>query len=485
MIEHNLRPPVKSGVDAQTSKNSQLKLWVLFAVVVIVSLVVLFALPSMVSETANKPQSVVKDKVETPVPEDAPSSAALEQLRQQTEQALQGFLRLQAQPGLSNAEIWSSDEWHTAMNIAANGDKEFGQENFSAALITYKKATAQLQTILDQREQTLSQSLAAGWQFLQDDEIAKASSSFERVLAMQADHQQAHLGLERASVRAAVLEFMLTGQQAEITNSLAGAAAAYSAALELDMLYIPAQQALEKVSFDLQNMAFQGAMGRALENLHKGDYAKAEQALVEASKINPDDPAIATTRQRLLSAKRKSGLASLRRSAEQLAGQEQWAAAGKKYKSALGIDSQAAFARNGLARAEEKIQLHQQLDHYLADVTRLYSPDPLNNALKLLAANQQVVAAEPKLAEKLKRLQKAVNIAVIPIDLLLVSDNLTQVTVYKVGQQGSFSQKQLSLRPGKYTITGSRQGYRDVLKVFELKPGISGQTVSISSEEKF
>ncbi len=485
MIEHKLRPPGATGAATGANKASHLKFWLMLGLVIVILLLVLLALPKMVSEPTDKQPRAVAEKTAAPVVEEPPDSTTVQQLRQETEQALQTFLRLQARPDLSNAEVWASEQWHAAMNTAASGDKEFGQESFSAALKTYKNATAQLQTILDEREQTLNQSLADGWQFLQDNEIASASSSFERVLAMQADHQQAQLGLERTSVRAAVLDFMRKGQQAEITDNLQLAADAYSAALGLDMLYIPAQEALEKTTLELKNLAFQDAMGKALENLHNGKFLATQQALLDASKIYPDDPAIADTRQRLQTAQRQSSLGSLRQAAEHLVKQEQWAAARDKYKRALSIDSQAAFARNGLARSEEKLELHKQLDHYLADVTRLYSPDPLNNASKLLAANKQILRSEPKLAAKLNSLEKAVNIALIPIDLLIVSDNLTAVTIYKVGRQGSFLQKQLSLRPGKYTITGSRQGYRDVLKVFELQPGVSGQTVTIRSEDKF
>jgi len=127
--------------------------------------------------------------------------------------------------------------------------------------------------------------------------------------------------------------------------------------------------------------------------------------------------------------------------------------------------------------------LHQQLDHYLADTTRLFSDEPLGNARQLLAANQEATTGEPLLAAKVAKLQEAVRLAVLPVDLLILSDNLTQVTIYKIGRLGNFEQKQLSLRPGKYTITGSRQGYRDVLKVIELKPGSQGQSLEIRSGE--
>ena len=187
---------------------------------------------------------------------------------------------------------------------------------------------------------------------------------------------------------------------------------------------------------------------------------------------------------RLSSARRQSGLEQLRKQADQLVKKEDWTAAAETYRRALKIDSQAAFARNGLTKAQENQQLHKQLDHYLADTTRLYSDEPLDNARKLLAANQETSMSEPLLADKLEKLQQAVTLAGIPVGLIILSDNLTQVTIYKVGRLGSFEQKQLRLPPGKYTVTGSRKGYRDVLKVIELKPGMEDQTLKINTEER-
>ena len=489
-MEHDLRPPREARTAAfvavtKTGKNPHLKLWLLFGMVVAALLLVLLVLPSMVEDPIPGSPAPVVESVQKAVPEKMQDVEVADQFRVDAEHALQSFLRTQAQPGLSNAEIWSGESWQMAIDTAARGDKEFGQGNFAPALKAYKDAGTQLQTILDKREQTLQTSLAAGWRYLQENAVKEAKSAFGMVLAMQADHQEAQSGLERAAVREQVLDFMTSGQQAEVSGNLQLAAGAYGSALQLDPLYSPAREALEEVELTLRDIAFQDSMGRALLALDNGKFAMAEKALMEADKIKPGNPVVAETRQRLLAARRQASLDSLRLAAEALVKKEDWTAAARIYRRALAIDPQAAFARNGLARAQEKQQLHQQLDHYLSDTARLYSDEPLDNARKLLAANQQVAVGEPLLAKKLAALQQAVTLAVIPVDLLILSDNLTEVSIYKVGRFGSFEQKQLSLRPGKYTITGSRLGYRDVLKVVELKPGMSGQSLTIRSEEKF
>ena len=488
-MKNDLRPPREARNEAsesitKTAKNLHLKLWLLFGMVVMALLMVLLVLPSLVEDPISSQPGPVVESVQKAVPEKPLETVVVDQFRIDAERALQSFLRTQAQPGLRDAEIWAGESWQMAIDNAARGDKEFGQGNFAPALEAYKYAGTQLQTILESREQILQDNLASGWQYLQENAVNEASAAFELVIAMQADHPDAQMGLERAAVREQVLEFMLSARQAEVSSTLQMAAGAYSSALQLDPLYSPAREALETVEFTLRDLAFQDSMGRALLALDNGKFAMAEKALMEADKIKPGNPVVAETRQRLLAARRQAGLDSLRLAAEVLVKKEDWTAAAKIYRRALAIDSQAAFARNGLAQAQEKQQLHQQLDHYLSDAARLYSDEPLDNARKLLAANQQTTVGEPLLTKKLAALQQAVALAVIPVDLLILSDNLTRITIYKVGRFGSFEQKQFSLRPGKYTITGSRQGYRDVLKVVELKPGMSGQSLTIRSEEK-
>jgi hypothetical protein len=57
------------------------------------------------------------------------------------------------------------------------------------------------------------------------------------------------------------------------------------------------------------------------------------------------------------------------------------------------------------------------------------------------------------------------------------------VVIYHVGRLGSFIDRQLELPPGTYTAVGSRSGYRDVRRVFKLRPGKSSPTVDIRCEE--
>jgi hypothetical protein len=69
-----------------------------------------------------------------------------------------------------------------------------------------------------------------------------------------------------------------------------------------------------------------------------------------------------------------------------------------------------------------------------------------------------------------------------PVKILLESDNFTEVAVYKVGKLGRFATQELSLRPGTYTVVGTRNGYQDVRKKIIIKPGQGPVRIAVKCE---
>ncbi|MGH8168872.1 MAG: hypothetical protein ACREQ1_16655, partial [Woeseiaceae bacterium] len=66
----------------------------------------------------------------------------------------------------------------------------------------------------------------------------------------------------------------------------------------------------------------------------------------------------------------------------------------------------------------------------------------------------------------------------------LVSDNATEVSIFRIGKLGTFTTQELSLRPGAYVATGSRIGFRDVRLEFRVAPEIEAEPIVIKCEER-
>jgi tetratricopeptide (TPR) repeat protein len=400
--------------------------------------------------------------------------------QKEAERVLQGFLRQRAQPDLQNMESWASEQWSKARDLAEQGDDLYGRRRFKDAAAAYQRALQGLHELRAARPQILLDTLASARTQLKNNAIEPAIKAYERVLLMQADHAQAKQELAQSRVRESILALM---EQGRLAGRLSDEKLAYEAALKLDPAYQKAQIALQTVIEEQNRLAYQKAMSQVLNHLQSGKLRAAKAALKTASGIRPDAPEVKDAAQRLLDAQRQASLNRLRQQADKFTAQENWADAATHYKKALTIDPQATFAGSGLEHAESRLKLHSQLDHYLNSPQRLSSDAPLDNARKLLAANLGVPQGEPGLAEKIESLKTTIDLATRAVELTIESDTLTDVTIYHVGRLGRFSRKQVELRPGIYTVTGSCTGYRDVRKVITLEPGMQTATVHIRCEE--
>jgi len=108
----------------------------------------------------------------------------------------------------------------------------------------------------------------------------------------------------------------------------------------------------------------------------------------------------------------------------------------------------------------------------------------LEEAIMLLQEASKIDPKGPRLTGKVEALERLLTVAQTPLRITLVSDNLTDVAVYKVGRLGKFLTKELDLRPGTYTVVGSRNGFKDVRKKLVVKPGEKDLHLSLMCEER-
>jgi len=85
----------------------------------------------------------------------------------------------------------------------------------------------------------------------------------------------------------------------------------------------------------------------------------------------------------------------------------------------------------------------------------------------------------PVIRSQISRLELLLPTFNQPVVLSLESDNATEVAIQRVGLFGAFDRREVTLKPGKYTVTGKRSGFRDVRREITVSPGQGGQTIVI------
>ena len=111
--------------------------------------------------------------------------------------------------------------------------------------------------------------------------------------------------------------------------------------------------------------------------------------------------------------------------------------------------------------------------------------DPAGRAEARTVLSMAAAAANPRqrLAASAANLERLAAAAEKPVRLRLESDGQTSIAIYRVGQYGAFSQREFELLPGRYTVVGTRTGFRDVRREVILMPGASPAAVVVKCEE--
>jgi hypothetical protein len=229
---------------------------------------------------------------------------------------------------------------------------------------------------------------------------------------------------------------------------------------------------------------FAAAMSAGLEAEARGDWAAARDAFSRAAGIRPESPEVVDAIVRVDLRHKLEVIAIHRVEAEQDEAVERWASAVEHYAAVLALDPTVRFAQEGRDRAGPRAALDDRLEFHIAHPDRLSADDVFEEATRLLATAEEIEPSGPKLRGQIDALGKLLQVAGTPVQVRLESDEQTDVIVYKVGHLGRFSEHRLTLRPGRYVVVGSRQGYRDVRLELVVVAGQPPGTLAVRCEEK-
>ncbi|HEY5667462.1 MAG TPA: hypothetical protein VIV64_12155 [Gammaproteobacteria bacterium] len=442
-------------------------------------------LPDWVEQSASEAPTVVTVSPVVGEPESEPELSAeeLAAYRQQAEALLSELLEQQQALADRSAASWGDVTWSAYESAARLGDEAFLAEDLVTAVEQYQTALATGRDLLDRSEGIMADALAAGDEALAGGNADVARSQFELVLAVDPENASARAGLERADKLPAVLEAMRRADALEQEGGLAEAAAIYREVLEIDPAWAQARQALNDINRRIANARFDALLAAGFAAIEDGRHGQAIEeftaalAMRPASEVARDGLAQAEEGQLLdeIAMAEIRGMAFERR--------ELWDQAITRYREALGTDPTLKFAIDGLARAQRRADLDVKLQALIDSPRLLLAGDVFADAGGMLEEARAIEQPGPRLSSQAEQLERLMELASTPIPITLISDGLTEVTVYRVGELGQFTSTSLTLKPGNYTAVGYRNGFRDVRKNFSVLPGAANEPVTVICTE--
>jgi len=411
-----------------------------------------------------------------------------ERERQAVEDLIARLLDLQDQLEARAVERWGAEALAAARGLAEQGDAAFLEERFAEARRHYEAAGGALEVLLDGAEGAYAGAVARGDAAILERDSAAAKDAFDLALAIRPDSDPARRGMQRAEVLDEVLRRVAEGIRLAAQGALDDARTQVRAALELDAASRPARQALAQVDAEILERDYNAALSQGYGALSRGELQASRQGFREAERLRPGSEEAKDGLLLVEQAEVDRQIAAIREQAEAYVEAEDWDAAAERFEAALALDSTLTFARQGRSKARARAQLHERIDAVLDNPDRLSEDPMLERARAVLADARRIDSPRPQMAQGIVRLAELLQVASEPVRVELRSDGATEVTILRVARLGTFEQQHIELRPGRYTATGSRPGYRDVRMEFRVTPetgnGPIGNSVVIRTEEK-
>ncbi len=380
-------------------------------------------------------------------------------------------------------ERWGGQPYLDALDVYAEGDEAYLNKNYPTAGERYARAADMLDPFFDRIDAEFDKAMQTAKVAFDRADFVEAIRLYDLAVAITPGNPSAEQGLARARNLEAVLDLMSQGQAFLDELALEAARIAFEKALDLDPLWEPAREALDSVRARITQQSFESRMTEGFSALAAQDFETARAAFNAAKTIFPNSPEPGDGLLQVDQEQRLFRIQMMESEATAMESSEQWESAVSTYEALLEVDGDLAFAKDGLARSRERAAVHRRIQDYIDEPDALSDPVNMQNATNLLLSLSRLPDVGPRLEDHKDVLSRLLKRAATPLTVEFVSNNATEVSVYKVGRLGTFARTALELRPGTYVAVGVRNGYRDVREEFRVAPEVELLPVVVQCEE--
>ena len=372
-----------------------------------------------------------------------------------------------------NTGAWAEAGYAAARTLAQAGDEAFVAERFDAAIDQYRQAADALADLIAQGHAQFEDALNKGLLAIDERDPAAAAARLSQAGKIKPDNPALLSARQRADHLPEVIAKFRAARNHELAGRWDQAVATYQAIHALDADTPGLDRAIAVARQGRSGQMLRERLSTGFKALEQGNFERAESAFRQALRIDPGNASADGGLQQIADQSELKKIAELKAQAEQHAAAERWAEAAEANRRILALDANIQFARLGLSQAEAQHQTLSTLNRIADGAERLSSDALFDEAQVILTEAKTLSPRGPILATAIEKTEALLRRHGTPVPVLLRSDNATEVLLANVGPLGRFSERRLELRPGAYTLIGSRDGCRDVRTEINVQPGMA------------
>ncbi len=465
-------------------KNQTKPMVAIFALVLL-AIMVIFFLPKQVQPLEEvSAEKFVRQELSKPIEESPWQEAQLAKYRKEAQEILAQVVDKKTRLENKQVNQWAMSEFSLAMESATQGDVEYRTQAFEKAITSYQQALRGLTAIEGQLESKFAQFLSKGLTAIDNKDSQLAKQQLRIAAAIEPNNERVINALSRADVLSDVINLVNDGKNAMSARKFKQAEQLFIQASQLDPDSVWVKTHLTKAQESITSSNFSRAMSKGYQLLADKQYQQAIGQFQQAKQIEPQDPSVDEAIKQAKNQQKSAQIAQKMQQAKQLEDEELWSKANSLYEQVLELDNSVVDARIGEIQAKQRAKLDTTLVNILKLPQRLTENNVYRQAQYIVGQADKLAKKGPRLNNQLAQIKTLFTQLQIPVDLVIESDNQTQIKVVRGETLGNFATKKLTLKPGQYILLGSREGYRDVRKEVMLMPNSQNTKIEIACREK-
>jgi tetratricopeptide (TPR) repeat protein len=381
------------------------------------------------------------------------------------------------------AAVWGGDEFAAVKQATEAAGLRADDGEIDAAIAEFTAVGKRLAHIEARAPEALAVELVRGDAALAAGDPVRARSAFALAQRIDPQNDRAAAGLARAQALEIAMPLVAQAANAASAARHAEASELYQRALAADPANERAREGLASARAALGAGEYARTLASGFSALQAGDLAGARSGFEGARAMQPGASAPQQGLEQVAAAEQARAGDEARTRAASLEASERWSEALAIYEGVLARDPALQFAQAGRERAAPRAELARRLQLIIDNPDRLATEAVRRETAQLLDVARASQPAGPVIRSQVSRIELLLPAYDQVVRVAFESDNATEVAIQRVGTFGTFLRREVELKPGRYTVTGKREGFRDIRREITIAPGAAAQTIAVSCIE--
>ena len=383
-----------------------------------------------------------------------------------------------------NLHNWAPTALSHILEQVESAREQFQIGDYQSAYISMNNAIMDVDAISVEYQSRLASFIENANQAYREGRFQEAGQQINGGLQIDPDHVELARLQSRLQVVEKVNQLLIGANQAKMANQKDREFALLEKILRLDPRHPEAKKRIENLTAEKLHQAYSDAVAIADRALDDRNIQKARKHMQVASKLKPGNQDVKRLQDRILEIETEQKYLKQVMLAITAAVEDDWASTVVHYEQALKMRPFDAFAAEGLGSAKTMIGRIESLKQVLKHEKRLVNEHAVKATHKLLADTEPFLDHSEQLRELHFEIITKLEAYNMETEVVVISDNKTNVVVKGIGIVGSISRHAVRLKPGDYQFEGTRDGYKSIIVPMTISPGDDPIEVEVICSER-